>query len=357
MRVLFLTTTSEDFHQDLVFHGLVMLLGRENVFDLPQLDRYVSPAPQDFRYQPMGYLDLPAGSHAGQSLEDLAFEADAVVVGALRGDGNRGLARLLELGIGRRPIVALDGYDDPYVRAAVAHVDVYFKRETLLRSRWLRARLPVRKRYHALRRRPEWVNPLRRQIAVASLDVDKVVPLPLGVVDRGAPSSEKKEYDVTFIGARTSPERAAVVTKLHELRAEGYRVCIPDDPAWSQHEWYEPTRIPWDEYMRLSSASRVCVNVRGLGYDTFRYWEIPYAGSLLLSEPARTVIPNNFVDGVEAVFGPASELHQIAKQLLEGDTETIAAAGREKLLKFHTSTARAQVVLDHLEALAAARSG
>ena len=108
--------------------------------------------------------------------------------------------------------------------------------------------------------------------------------------------------------------------------------------------------------MRLLGSSRICLNVRGFGYDTFRYWEIPYAGSLLLSEPPRTVIPNNFVDGVEAVFGPASKLDRIAKRLLEGDTETIAEAGRRKLLEFHTSTARAQVVLDHLEALVPARS-
>jgi hypothetical protein len=64
------------------------------------------------------------------------------------------------------------------------------------------------------------------------------------------------------------------------------------------------------------------------------------------------VIPDNFVDGVEAVFGHASKLDQIAKQLLAGDTDSIAEAGRRKLLEFHTSTARAQVVLDHLEALA-----
>jgi len=357
MRVLFLTAAVEDFHQDLVLHGLVGLLGRENVLDFPQQERHASSPPPDHRHQPMGYLDLLPGHHAGQSIEDLALEADAVVVGALRGDAHDGLQRLLQLGI-ERPIAVLDGFDDPYVRAAIADADVYFKRETLASGRWLRMRMPVRRGYHALRRRPnDWQYPLRRQIAVATPGVEKLVPLPLGVIDRGFPPSAEKLYDVTFLGARTSPERAVVVEGLRGLRAEGYRVNFPDDPAWSRHEWYEPTRITWLDYMGLLGSSRICLNVRGFGFDTFRYWEIPYAGSLLLSEPPRTVIPNNFVDGVEAVFGDASKLDRIAKQLLEGDTEEIAGAGREKLLEFHTSTARAQVVLDHLEALVPARSG
>ena len=351
MRILFLTAAVEDFHQDLVLDGLIRLLGRENVFDFPQQERHMSAPPEDYRYQPMGYLAIAPGAHAGRSLEELAHEADAVVVGAIRGDAHHGLVRLLELGIDR-PIGVLDGFDDPYVRAAIAQADVYFKRETLIAGRRLRVRMPARRAYHALRRRPnDWLHPLRRQIAVATQGIEKLVPLPLGVIDRGWPMQSEKLYDVTFLGARTSPERAKVVASLGRLRAEGLRVCIPDDPAWSEHEWYEPTRIPWLEYMRLLSSSRISLNVRGLGYDTFRYWEIPYAGSLLLSETPQTVIPHNFVDGAEAAFGPAAELDQIAKRLLDGDTEAIAAAGRQKLLEFHTSKARAQVVLDHLEAL------
>jgi hypothetical protein len=356
MRVLFLTAAMEDFHQDLVLHGLVELLGRENVLDFPQQERHMSAPPKDHRHQPMGYLELPPGPHAGQTIEDLAHAADAVVVGAIRGDAHHGLVRLLELGI-ERPIAVLDGFDDPYVRAAIVHADVYFKRETLIGARRLQMRMPIRRRYHALRRRPnDWQHPLRRQIAVATRGVEKLVPLPLGVIDRGFPPSAERLYDVTFLGARTSPERAVAVEGLRGLRAEGYRVNFPDDPAWNEHEWYDPTRITWLDYMGLLGSSRICLNVRGFGYDTFRYWEIPYAGSLLLSEPSRTVIPNNFVDGVDAVFGEAAKLDRIAKRLLEGDTESIAEAGRRKLLELHTSTARAQVVLDHLEALRPARS-
>ena len=170
--------------------ALVELLGRQNVFDFPQQDRHASPPPPDHR-SPDG-LPRPSPRSARRAVHrGSAPEADAVVVGALRGDAHHGLVRLLELGIDR-PIAVLDGFDDPYVRAAIAHADVYFKRETLAAGRWLRMRMPVRRRYHALRRRPnDWQHPLRRQIEVATPGVEKLVPLPLGIIDRGFPSPDE----------------------------------------------------------------------------------------------------------------------------------------------------------------------
>lgn len=103
--------------------------------------------------------------------------------------------------------------------------------------------------------------------------------------------------------------------------------------------------------MGLLSASRISLSVRGAGDDTYRYWEIPYAGSLLLAEHPRTVIPDNFVDGVGAVFAPASRLCDVARRLLETNTEAIAAAGKEKLLRCHMSVNRAQTVIDRLESI------
>src|SRR5215211_8374318 len=99
--------------------------------------------------------------------------------------------------------------------------------------------------------------------------------------------------------------------------------------------------LPWAEYMRLLSRSKIGVSVRGLGYDTYRYWEIPYAGTLLLAETPQTVIPENFVDGREAVFAPVEQLADRARDLLRTDTREITDAGRRKLLATHTSVHRA----------------
>jgi hypothetical protein len=100
--------------------------------------------------------------------------------------------------------------------------------------------------------------------------------------------------------------------------------------------------------MKLLSRSRIGISVRGLGYDTYRYWEIPYAGALLLAEAPRTVIPDNFCDGREAFFTPIERLAERARELLSTDTGAVAEAGRRKLLARHTSVERARTVLERL---------
>jgi hypothetical protein len=153
------------------------------------------------------------------------------------------------------------------------------------------------------------------------------------------------------VGAPTIPVRIRLVHELRRMKRVGFRVYVPEEADWHSHVWQESSRLPWEEYMRLLASSRICISVRGAGFDTYRYWEIPYAGSLLLAERPQTVIPDNFVDGEEAVFAPVELLGEVARRLLERDTTAIAAAGREKLLRSHTSVARAQVVLDRLARL------
>lgn len=58
MKILFLANEVPDYLQDLVFHGLVTMLGPENVFEYPRIERFHRPPP-DFRYSAMHYLDLP----------------------------------------------------------------------------------------------------------------------------------------------------------------------------------------------------------------------------------------------------------------------------------------------------------
>jgi hypothetical protein len=239
-----------------------------------------------------------------------------------------------------KPVVVVDGEDHPYVRGIAPHVAAYFKRETLTRALRLRARMPLRRWYHRRNYPERWNDPLRREIAVATAASREVVPLPFGLVDTGFEPVAEKDVDVTFLARPTSPERAAVTDALRALARDG--AVVQSAPESS---------LPWGEYMRLLSRSRIGVSVRGLGYDTYRYWEIPFAGALLLAETPHTVIPDNFVDGQEAVFAPIERLADRARELLEEDTRELAAAGRRKLLASHTSVQRARTVLQRIEAL------
>ncbi len=333
MRVLYVANEQPDFLQDLVFHGLVALLGEENVIDCPRIARYRLAPPEGTPF-PMLWFDLPPREPV--DVLDALGEVDAVVIASLQ-DGAIGAASRVLDAAPRAPVAFLDGADDPYVRAVARRVDVYFKCETLLGS-GLRRRLVPLRRLRDLRS-DRAVDPLRRQIALATDRSPRVVPLPLGAVASGIEPAGEQRYDVSFLGSLTSPERRLLRDQLEGLAGEGLRVFA---------QLGEERPLPWHEYMAALSASRIAISVRGLGFDTYRYWEIPYAGALLLAEQPRIVVPDNFADGVEAVFAPADRLVDRARELLEADTGEIAARGRAKLLSAHTSVERARTVLERI---------
>jgi len=335
VRLLFLAGRDPDYLQDALFHGLVTLLGADNVVEHPENERYhggVAPDPR----MPMLSFDFPRGDRP--DLRELVEWADAIVIASLRNSVVADVRRALDLR-GARPTAFVDGEDDPYVRAIAKDVDLYFKRETLRRSIRLRARMPVRRLYHRRRYPERWGDPLRREIAIATGRSRAVVPLPFGIVDTGFEPRGEKDVDVAFLASPTSPERARVAEELRQLERDG--AVVQSATA---------ANLPWFDYIELLARSRIAVSVRGLGYDTYRYWEIPYAGALLLSEPPRIVIPGNFVDGREAVFAPVERLAERARELLNQNTHPIAEAGRQKLLARHTSVHRAQTVLERLRA-------
>ena len=266
--------------------------------------------------------------------------ADAIVIASLRDDVVDDVRRVLELR-GSTPTAFVDGEDHPYVRGIADQVDVYFKRETLRRSIRLRARMPLR-RVVSPPALPGVVGgsaPARDRRRDRTFTRGRSAPVRRSS-KRASSRRGERDVDVAFLASPTSPERAGVAAGLRELERDG--AVVQSATAAS---------LSWPDYMQLLARSRIAVSVRGLGYDTYRYWEIPYAGALLLSESPRTVIPGNFVDGREAVFAPIDKLAERARDLLSRDTSAIAAAGRQKLLAQHTSVQRAQTVLDRMRAV------
>jgi hypothetical protein len=334
LRVLFVANDFTDYLQDGLYHGLATLLGPENVFDHPSIPRYHGGSGM----QPFAFA-FPKPPEA--TLEELVAESDAIVLASLRDGALETVRQVIAMRSGR-PTAFVDGEDFFYIRGIARHVDLYFKREVLISARYPRLRMPARRLYHRVRGREHWADPLRRHIAVAHQGDEQVIPLPFGIVDVGFVPPGETVYDIALIGLPTSPERAKVAQQLRAIPGAGYRVYLGPESG---------TRIPWPEYMRIMASSRIGVSVQGLGYDTYRYWEIPYAGALLLAETPQIVIPGNFAPDHEAVFAPLTRLVARARQLLETDTTTIAARGRERLLREHTTVQRAQSVLDRLTAL------
>jgi hypothetical protein len=338
LRIAFIANPVYDYLQDAVFHGLASILGPENVVEYPPLERYHAPPPPDARC-PQLWLDLPEPPRE-PSLRETVLSADAVVIGSLR-EGIRGLVHeIIELRP-RPPVVHLDGEDDFFVLGIRSRVDVYCKREILLPGGASVTRELARRVHRLLRSRRENRDPLADPVCVARSRDRRLVPLPLAWVGP-LPERRPVEYDVVFLNAPTSHARMVVHEGLERLAAEGVRVRLPAAGE----------RLDWASYIDVLARSRIGVSVRGGGFDTYRYWEVPATGALLLAELPRTVIPGNFVNGDEAVFAPLDRLVSTIPQLLAAGTESIAERGRARLAAAHTSVHRAQTVLDAIAAVA-----
>jgi hypothetical protein len=339
LRLLYLSNPRTDFLQDLLYHGLASILGAENVVDYPPNGHYHGERPEtlepwDF---PMLFFDFPRPD-AG-NLDELLASVDAVVVPSLRPE----IAGIVRQVVARRarPIVFVDGEDHCWLHGMAEVADVAFKREVLLRAPLLRLKSPPRRWYHRVRGHAEWSDPLRRQLGVAHAGDKRALPMPLAVIDYGLQPEAEKETDVVFLGSNTHELRRRVATAVEALSARGLRVVAgANSPA---------KRPSWEEYVRTLSRARVGISVRGGGFDTYRYWETPYAGAVLVAETPQIALPDNFVHGEDAFFAPVDDLVETAVAVLErDDLPEIAARGRERVLRHHTSVARAQRLLDHL---------
>ncbi|KAA0892027.1 glycosyltransferase [Oryzomonas rubra] len=107
-----------------------------------------------------------------------------------------------------------------------------------------------------------------------------------------------------------------------------------------------PIKTP--KYQDILYRSRIAVNVVGAGYDCARYWEIPAAGTLLLTQELDITIPHPFTSGTNCmVFKTPDEFDEKLDLLLSDPAlvETIAAAGHEHLVRYHTTKERAAYFL------------
>lgn len=201
---------------------------------------------------------------------------------------------------GKTKVAFLDGEDQNMVMSEqISHVKVYFKREFIP--------------HHAYDK--------------------KIRPLPFAAIPEALVDGVEVTRQVFYSGHVTHPFRAEVARILAEM---GFPEAANQEKS---------------KYNLALMSSLIGVAVRGNGWDTYRYWEIPYFGAALLSQRPGIVIPGNFEDGKEAVFydGVGDLKRKLREMLLNVErTIEIAKAGRKACLERHMSVHRAQTVLDAL---------
>lgn len=197
-----------------------------------------------------------------------------------------------------RPVAFLDGEDTDSIQSYVLNdVKVYFKRE------YLKGRA-----YHS-----------------------RVRPLSFAAIPEAIPEITAVRSGVFYSGHKTHPFRKEVGQALTEM---GFPPIPNKDKA---------------TYNRSLINSLIGVAVRGNGWDTYRYWEIPYFGAALLSQRPGIVIPQDFVDGKEAVFYDGiPDLMKKLRGLLADSKRAIAVAeaGHKACMERHLSIHRAKTVLE-----------
>lgn len=112
---------------------------------------------------------------------------------------------------------------------------------------------------------------------------------------------------------------------------------------------YFPNILDMDTYIREVRRHWICIAPRGSGWDTYRYWEIPYIGSVLLCQNHPLKIDDDFVHGESCLrFSTVEEAKLLINQFLHNKEKllSILKMGHELVMKKHLSIHRAKKVLD-----------
>ena len=108
-----------------------------------------------------------------------------------------------------------------------------------------------------------------------------------------------------------------------------------------------------DSYRHKLLVHAICLNLKGRGNDTVRYYEIPAHRALLLTEKIDITLENAFTDGETCVsFESPEEMKEKIIFCLDNPDyrDKIRLAGFNWFNEHHTSKVRAQQFLNKIKA-------
>jgi glycosyl transferase family 1 len=164
----------------------------------------------------------------------------------------------------------------------------------------------------------------------------RIEPFPFASPVPVTPAKEK-DIDVLFLGGGTWGERNMACDVLKNTFGDRFVGGVG-------------VQFGYNEYLDAINRSRIAISVRGWGFDTLRYWEIPSFETLLVADSIPIIKPHPFEQSRTCVyFSSPQDLITAVRCFLEDEQSrvNIARAGNEHLRKYHTARARAQQLLDH----------
>ena len=244
-------------------------------------------------------------------------------------------------------LIFLDGDDNPFILLSyLKKSKLYIKREKLVKQKFSTS---MRFLYWKFMKKfyfnpPKYKIPVKnilfRTYAPQFLLDELIKPINLTIPDHKFKKAEHKIFDISFIGSITNPSRKSFVEKLQLfVKKNGLKAFISTSG-----------KIGWNEYSKIINASKISLSLPGSGYDTFRYWEIPYYESALASPQLPIQINNNFEDMHSAIlFKNFKEFEEKTLTTLKtGSWDEISKNGKRHFLKYHTTKNRAETLLKYL---------
>jgi len=323
MRILYINRSKFDYMQDFIYSGLVKLIGAENIIE--------SPWNLNFHWN---YRDYPKniGENRGTFLKSLYAQwhknsFDAVIVASCHPDTIKHYAQILSMIPKDVVTVFIDGGDRPEVGGDFD-------------------RLGGKKEYvEAIKERPFDLIFKREYLLDRAYD-ENVYPLPMCFDISNLPALDGTyKYDVSFWAVESHEIR----TKALELLQNKFD-CAQNGTV--RNQVMKKYKRKGMFYLQELARCKIGLNLRGAGWDTLRYWEIPALGGFMISQRPKIKIENNFIDREDVVYckDDLSDLLELCEYYLEHEDERMKIANNaaEHTKKYHTDIVRAQTILDKI---------
>lgn len=308
---------SPDYLIDIVADGMIRFLGHENVYI-----KYFWVKPGLSEDRQFRHLYAITKSHKNR----ISFSECQALIASNRVP----IEYIKKYKQTRGGIVAIvDGEDSGELKAAYLKIaDVYFKREYFRDEKY-----PVK----VLSRVSDALPHGRRLVPhYYKRYPDKVFNLPFGVVpiDYGLSDKNLEKTGNLFFAGGSAGAGARIRQQLKDV-VVGHGTYIPKNV------------LDREDYAREVCSHWICIAPRGSGWDTYRYWEIPYLGSAMLCQNHPLKIDDDFIHGESCLrFSTVDEAKSLIEEFLQKKDRLayIANKGKELVIKKHLSTNRAMKV-------------
>lgn len=183
---------------------------------------------------------------------------------------------------------------------------------------------------------------------------DFSVPLPMALPEElyhwiTSFDQEQKAFSVGFLGGASHGERKAIVDTISGMFPDA---LLGTTVTPSNDNPVPAGRLNRNDYYCRMQQCRVVLSLRGLGYDTLRFWENAAFNAVHVAQKMPLFVPNDFVEGEHIFrFSDPSQFGGIVQRILEKrmDENGMIERARHHLLEHHLTTKRAEYLLMKLK--------